>query len=200
VSTISPRPRWLLPVLIGGAATIAVLLWLFQPWLLFVDEVANDELAVTVLSEPTPEPATEPTPDSTPDPATTDATPDPTTEPEPSEPSGPVVVASGEFISRDHETLGTASIVELEDGTRILQLEGFRTSNGPDLYVYLDDDPADADALAFDDGLDLGALRGNIGDLVYEIPDDADLEGLDTVVIWCDRFSHVFGAADLTAT
>ena len=195
MSTISPRPRWLLPVLIGGAATIAVLLWLFQPWLLFVDEVANDELAVTVLSEPTPEPATEPTPDSTPDPAT----PEPEPEPEP-EPMGPVVVASGEFISRGHETLGTASIVELEDGTRILQLEGFRTSNGPDLYVYLDDDPADADALAFDDGLDLGALRGNIGDLVYEIPDDADLEGLDTVVIWCDRFSHVFGAADLTAT
>ncbi len=50
-----------------------------------------------------------------------------------------------------------------------------------------------------DGGLDLGPLRGNVGDLVYEIPQDADLTGLDTVVIWCDRFSHVFGAADLVA-
>jgi hypothetical protein len=95
---------------------------------------------------------------------------------------------------------GGATVYELEDGTRTLRLEPFESTNGPDLYVYLtaadhaDDDPA-LDA----DHVDLGELRGNIGNQNYAIPDDVDLAAYDTVVIWCRRFSSSFGAADLTA-
>jgi hypothetical protein len=45
--------------------------------------------------------------------------------------------------------------------------------------------------------VDLGDLRGNIGRQNYEIPDDVDLDAYDTVVIWCERFTTSFGAADL---
>lgn len=198
MTTTPTRPRWMLPAAVMGAALIAVAAWLFQPWLLWVDSEVNETLPTVIEDE-----------DAMADDAAMDddATDDEADAPDPmdgdqmapdAEPTGPVVLASGTFTSRDHETVGTASLVQLEDGSRVVTLEDLRTSNGPDLYVYLDDDPADAEALAFDDGLDLGPLRGNVGDLVYAVPPDADLTGLDTVVIWCDRFSHVFGAADLT--
>ena len=41
----------------------------------------------------------------------------------------------------------------------------------------------------------LGALKGNIGDQNYEIPGDADLSAMKSVVIWCDRFNVAFGTA-----
>ena len=42
----------------------------------------------------------------------------------------PVELARGTFISREHETTGTARILRLADGQQILRLEGFETSNG----------------------------------------------------------------------
>ena len=47
--------------------------------------------------------------------------------------------------------------------------------------------------------IDLGPLKGNLGDQVYEIPADADLGTVRSVTIWCVRFSVSFGAAQLTA-
>jgi hypothetical protein len=51
----------------------------------------------------------------------------------------------------------------------------------------------------FDDGryLDLGSLKGNVGNQNYAIPADADLAGLTSLSIWCDRFDVSFGAAEL---
>ncbi len=110
-------------------------------------------------------------------------------------PSG--VIASGEFEGAAHPTAGTASFVETAAG-RELRLEGFRTDNGPDLVVWLSEAPAGGDyrGSAF---VDLGALKGNIGDQAYVIPDDVDLDRFSTAVIWCRRFTVAFGAASLTA-
>ena len=44
---------------------------------------------------------------------------------------------------------------------------------------------------------DLGALKGNIGDQNYEVPDGVDPTSYTSVVVWCDRFNVSFGAADL---
>ena len=116
----------------------------------------------------------------------------------PSTPAGPVELASGTFISREHETVGTARVVRLADGQVIVRLEGFETSNGPALYVYLSANPADGeDALFDDDYVDLGPLKGNIGDQNYVVPDGVEAADWASVVIWCDRFSVSFGAADL---
>ena len=49
----------------------------------------------------------------------------------------PLELARGEFVSLDHGTSGTARVLELADGSRIVRLEGLDTSNGPDLYLYL---------------------------------------------------------------
>ena len=103
-------------------------------------------------------------------------------------------VVQGEFIGRAHPTVGIAKVITDGD-RRFLRLENFETDNGPDLNVYLATGPPDGSPGDF---VDLGDLKGNIGDQNYEIPADVDLERHATVFIWCVRFSVAFGAAPLT--
>ena len=108
------------------------------------------------------------------------------------------VEASGPFINRSHPTQGNAIVLGDGTGQRFLRFEDFRTDNGPDLNVYLSSAPQDAPAGQFDDDfIDLGDLKGNVGSQNYEIPRDVDLDRYSTVVIWCVRFSVIFGAAEL---
>lgn len=126
----------------------------------------------------------------------TDAEEQPTEAPE--EAPDVQTVAEGSFVSRDHPTSGTATVLGDGSGQRFLRLTGFETDNGPDLNVYLSATPPDGDGSAFDDDfVDLGDLRGNVGDQNYEIPADVDLGQHHTVVIWCVRFAVPFGAAEL---
>ncbi len=107
-------------------------------------------------------------------------------------------VMSGEFISRDHDTTGHAMIADAADGTRFLRIEDLDTDNGPDLKVYLTTVAPEADEDTFDDDfVDLGRLKGNVGDQNYEIAADIDITRYQSVVIWCDRFDVAFGAAPL---
>ncbi len=103
-------------------------------------------------------------------------------------------VVQGEFIGRAHPTVGIAKVITDGD-RRFLRLENFETDNGPDLNVYLATGPPDGSPGDF---VDLGDLKGNIGDQNYEIPADVDFERYTTVFIWCVRFSVAFGAAPLT--
>jgi hypothetical protein len=45
--------------------------------------------------------------------------------------------------------------------------------------------------------IDLGTIKGNIGDQNYALGTDLDLSKYRTVSIWCKRFSVNFGAAPL---
>lgn len=107
-------------------------------------------------------------------------------------------LATGTFGARSHPAEGDAIV--LSDGTETyLRFENFATDNGPDLYVYLSTAPADAPADDFDDDfVDLGRLKGNIGDQNYLIPDGTDLSTYSTVVIWCEDFTVAFGSAALS--
>ena len=107
-------------------------------------------------------------------------------------------LAAGEFVSLDHGTSGVVRVIELADGRRIVRLEGLDTDNGPDLYLYLSTNVAAGDEGAFDDDfVDLGSLKGNLGDQNYDVPAGTDLGRYRSVVVWCDRFDSAFGAADL---
>jgi hypothetical protein len=181
---------------------VVVALLLFQPWLLFVDDkvdeaddggevvgTASDGLSQTDFpsdSTGSPEdPGTEETQE---------------TEDEPKR----VELAAAEFIDAEHGTSGRAVIYLRDDGSRYLRLEGFETSNGPDVHVWITDQDSGGDCEGcsdswgiYDDGdyVKLGELKGNIGDQNYEIPTDADLTDMRSVVIWCDRFNVAFGTA-----
>lgn len=106
---------------------------------------------------------------------------------------------SGAFRSIDHETSGTASLVA-DDGRYYVRLEEFSTENGPDLFVYLSAASASADGREYaEDFVDLGRLKGNLGNQNYLVPEGTDLERYDSVVVWCRRFTSAFGSAPLEA-
>jgi hypothetical protein len=112
--------------------------------------------------------------------------------------SGPRIVGMGEFRPLAHKASGLASFIRTEEGTT-LRLEDFEVENGPDLFVYLSagDMRGPGRALA-DDFVDLGPLKGNIGDQNYSIPAGTDLERYKTAVVWCRRFTVAFAAAEVT--
>ena len=111
------------------------------------------------------------------------------------EAKAPEKLATGTFANLEHEVSGRAVVLETGDGTRYLRFEEFEVENGPDLRVYLSAAPGDGTYA--DDFVDLGALKGNIGDQNYEIPGSVDLDSHNNAVIWCRRFSVGFAVAEL---
>lgn len=108
-------------------------------------------------------------------------------------------LASGLFHDGAHETKGTATVFQLADGKKTLRLTDFATSNGPDLHVYLvaADDAKDSDMVTKAGFVDVGSLKGNIGDQNYDLPANTDLSKYRAVTIWCKRFGVNFGTAPL---
>ena len=158
-------------VVIVAVGVLAVGLVLFEPWTLFTDSTVN-EAAPTAAA---------------PDESSTDA-------------ADATELASGTFVSQEHETSGTATIIELPDGSRTLRLEDFSTSNGPDLHVWMSEKEAGGNWFKYGGGrkAQLGELKANQGSHNYAIPADVELDGLRSVVIWCKRFHVAFGSAPLT--
>ena len=106
---------------------------------------------------------------------------------------------AGSFRSVAHETTGTTTIYRLAGGRRVLRLTDFETSNGPDLRVLLvaAADASDHDTVVEAGFVELGRLKGNVGDQNYDIPADVDLDRHRAVTIWCSRFGVNFGTAPL---
>jgi hypothetical protein len=88
---------------------------------------------------------------------------------------------------------------QLADGKKTLRLTNFATSNGPDVHVYLVavNDAKDNDTVSRAAVVDIGTLKGNIGDQNYDLPANTDLAKYRAVTIWCKRFSVNFGTAPL---
>lgn len=108
-------------------------------------------------------------------------------------------LASGQFHNGAHETKGTAAVFQLADGKKTLRLTDFATSNGPDVHVYLvaANDAKDAETVTKAGFIDVGSLKGNLGDQNYDLPAGVDLAKYRAVTIWCKRFSVNFGTAPL---
>jgi hypothetical protein len=108
----------------------------------------------------------------------------------------PELVASGQFIGVNdgiHNAEGQAKVLKLVDGKQLLRLEDFKSTNGPDLYVYLATDDTAQDYVS------LGELKANIGNQNYAIPEGTDLAKYDTALIWCKQFSVLFGSAEISS-
>jgi hypothetical protein len=108
-------------------------------------------------------------------------------------------LSTGSFKGLAHSTSGKAILYRTKEGGFVLRLENFETSNGPDVRVYLvqGTDAANDAVIKAGNFLDLGALKGNVGNQNYTIPADAQIERYQSVSIWCRRFNVNFGAAPL---
>jgi hypothetical protein len=172
---VRAHPRVVASVLLAGIAlAVFGFLW-FRPDKLFTDTTADEALPSAPAPAASGPTSTAPT-------------------------ANNVVLSTGTFRNLEHETKGVAKIIRLADGKRIVRLEDFRTSSGPDVVVWLSSIPAtEDDWRAYDDGtyVDLGKLRANIGNQNYAIPATVDLSRFRSVVIWCRRFTVGFGAAPL---
>ena len=114
--------------------------------------------------------------------------------------AAPTTLSTGTFHSNAHDTKGTATVLDLGGGRRVLRLTNFATSNGPDVRVYLvaAADVQDNNTVKTAGFVELGPMKGNIGDQNYDIPATVDLANYRTVTIWCKRFSVNFGSAPLS--
>jgi len=225
----------IVPTAIVAVTALTLALAAFQPWRLFIDVTVDEALptvAVEETIEPSSDTSAQESAGNAGQDASADSSAeeqsatesnagadaadsgagsaansnaDATTEPSVEETPKRAVTAEGTFISHEHPTAGTARIITLEDGSRVLRLVGLDTDNGPDLKVWLAAAPVIEGRdgwFVFDDDeyLSLGALKGNKGNQNYAIPDDADISDLTSVTIWCERFSVSFGAAELIST
>ena len=112
----------------------------------------------------------------------------------------PVAVARGTFTTVHHDTRGVATVYRLADGKAVVRFSEFMTSNGPDVHVYLVNAAATPDdksvpAAGF---VDLGSIKGNVGDQNYDVPPGFDVGRPFAVTVWCKRFGANFGYASVT--
>ena len=113
----------------------------------------------------------------------------------PERPAKPVSLASGEFVGVDgHGGTGKATVVEEPDGDRVLTFTDFDVDPGSNVDVYLSASPTDVSQR-----IDLGDLKGNVGDQQYEIPPDANLSDHPNVVLYCIPFSVRIAVAETDA-
>jgi hypothetical protein len=188
-SSLHSSRRWRRQIfVVGGVALVAVvvfvLVW-FQPQKLFIDDHVN-EAAPSVAAAP----ATSHAARAESIPTTPSAAPNTSI--------GNGTVATGSFRSLEHKTTGQAIVLQLPGGQRVLRFEDLDTSNGPDLRVILSSAPSTAGDKDFgDDYVELGKLKGNIGNQNYDIPSDLDLSRYSSAVVWCHRFKVGFGVAGL---
>jgi hypothetical protein len=103
---------------------------------------------------------------------------------------------SGMFRGADdfHFGRGDALIIETEPGKYVLRFENFSVRNGPDLYVYLSEDPNGKDVKEV---LNLGRLKATDGAFNYEIPAGVDVSKIKSAIVWCKQFSTLFAHATL---
>jgi electron transfer DM13 len=108
--------------------------------------------------------------------------------------SEPVRLLAGSIEGADgHTAAGRVAVVRAADGTRRLTLTGFDADPGPAVVVYLSPDTEKTD-----DVVELGDLKGNVGDQQYAIPAEADLSRYDTLILWCVPFTTRIAVAPLT--
>jgi len=69
------------------------------------------------------------------------------------------------------------AISRAPEATTYKSLPSFATSNGPDVHVYLIAAPDAKDDTTLKNAayVDLGIMKGNIGDRNYEVPETVDL-------------------------
>lgn len=113
-------------------------------------------------------------------------------------------VASGTFRDADqaHKGEGNAAILRTGGGLGLVRLTDFRVTNGPDLEVWLvaATDIESSGDVTSSEWVSLGALKGNVGDQTYMVPDGIDLSTYGSVVIWCEQFGVLFSTATLSQT
>ena len=96
----------------------------------------------------------------------------------------------GSFVGLEGNNAKGKAIIISAGKVAFLRFQDFEVTNGPDLHVYMTSDGN------ISTGMDLGKLKGSIGDQNYAL-NGVDLKNYDTVVIYCQPFQIYFAQAKL---
>ena len=96
----------------------------------------------------------------------------------------------GSFVGLKGNNAKGKAIIISAGKVAFLRFQDFEVTNGPDLHVYMTSDGN------ISTGMDLGKLKGSIGDQNYAL-NGVDLKNYDTVVIYCQPFHIYFAQAKL---
>ncbi len=117
--------------------------------------------------------------------------------------ASPELLRRGQFRDADaiHKGSGDAKLFRLSDTENVLRLENLKVTNGPDLRVYLvrHPDPTSSGDVKDSEFVDLGPLKGNIGNQNYPVPAGTDVSQFASAVVWCRAFGVLFASAPLAA-
>ena len=165
----SGRGRWLL-VGLGAALVLGAI-----PVTAFV---IIPIFAQSTLNEPAPREAASPSASAAASPGATVA--------ETPVPRGPQQLAAGALQRIDTVHYGSGQVLVVEaDGARYVRFQDVNISAAPNLYVYLSDRRDGAPG----NYVDLGPVKATKGSFNQEIPAQADLAKVGSVVLWCRAFS-----------
>ena len=187
------KRTFLIAAVVVGIPVLALAWWLGSP--LFIDQEVDEQFPMSagavIPDDMTPEQVESKMEEAADQPDATRAEDMPT---------GAVELISGSFVGADdfHEGSGSATVYELDNGQQVLRLEEFMVINGPDLRVYLVPNPSPENRDEVEGYLDLGSLKGNIGNQNYEIPVNVDVTEYGSVVIYCAPFHVIFAIAPLS--
>jgi hypothetical protein len=117
--------------------------------------------------------------------------------------NGPIIAATGEFTRLDAVRwgLGTVTIYQQVDNSRVMRFEEFSVANGPGLRVVLSADaaPETVEDMQMNNlDLDLGPIIGTFGNQHYNIPPEVDLRLYRSVVIYSPTLEMIYATAPLT--
>jgi len=96
----------------------------------------------------------------------------------------------GSFVGLEGNDAKGKAIIIVAGKAAFLRFQDFEVTNGPDLHVYI----TTGDDIS--SGIDLGKLKGSIGDQNYDLS-GVDLKTYDTVVIYSQPFQIHFAMAKL---
>lgn len=113
----------------------------------------------------------------------------------------PYIILSGDFgvIDSTHRGEGQAFIYQVGDTRRVLRLDPFQVTAGPELRVLLSPhpEPRTSAEVMLPTYVDMGALVSTTGAQNYEIPPDVNLREFRSVVIYSTPFNIIYTTATL---
>lgn len=105
------------------------------------------------------------------------------------------VLRMANFTGYAHSLSGKAVVYERTGGGRIISLENFTMTSGPDVFVLF----SRSNVYSKANTVAVSMVRGSYQNATvqYELPESIDLTTHPFVLVYCVQFSQLFGVADV---
>jgi len=111
----------------------------------------------------------------------------------------PTKIASGDFVKKSKRLKGSYEVIQRGGQTIIRFSDSFKTSNGPDLKIFLSPkNISDATGRNATDGaVKLGLLKSTKGAQEYVVPTGVNIANFGSVLVHCEAYSVLWGGGDI---